>query len=242
MKVNGIIRILGITCLVMVMVSCASSSKKETAAPTGTIAGTGTNAPAAASNIRREIIDSKGWAISGSEVPAWVQSVIDSDLNALQKLPELEGKIAVVGYGIGQNLDLLRSQVDNFDVQSSVARRISNYVEANFGSEQLGDKNSAENRSFIKEVVTTVSQVKIYGLAKEKDYWVKLRTTDREKKTETEQIYYYAFFSIPEQLLNEQVTRAMNNVPAKTRDQEEIRTDVEAAMKQAALNSIEAAS
>jgi hypothetical protein len=238
MKINGMVRIFGMLCALLVLASCASSSKKT--GPTGTISGTGGDAPKTATNIERVRVDYQG-AATGSEIPAWVQSAIDFDTEALQKMPGMEGKIAIVDYGVGQNLELLRSQVKNSSVQASVARRISNYVEANFGSELLGDKNTAENRSFVEEVVATFSRVEINGLEPGKEYWVKLRTIDRGKKTETEQYYYYVFFAIPQQTLNELVTRAMNNTPSKTRDQEEIRSDVEAAMKRAVQNSIEAA-
>jgi hypothetical protein len=219
-----------------VLVSCASSSKKD--GPTGTIEGTGAGAPKIAGNIERIRVDYQG-AVTGSEIPAWVQAAIDFDTVSLQKLPEFEGKVAVVDYGVGQNLELLRSMVNNFNIQASVARRISNYVEANFGGEQLGDKDSAENRSFVEEVVATFSRVTISGLAREKEYWVKLRTIDRDKKTDSEQYYYYVLYSIPEQILNEQIARAMGNISAKTRDQEEIRSNVEEAMKRAMYNSVE---
>jgi hypothetical protein len=236
MKTNEMMRIMGIFCVVLALASCASSSNK---APTGTIPGTGADAPTKATNVDRIRVDYQG-AVTGSEIPEWVQAAIDFDTTTLQKLPGFEGKIAIVDYGIGGELDLLRSQVNNFNVQASVARRISNYVEANFGGEQLGDKNTAENRSFVEEVVATFSHVKISGLAKEKEYWVKLRAIDRDKKTESEQYYYYVLYSISEQILNEQIAQAMNNVAAKTRDQEEIRANVEDAMKRAAYNSIEA--
>jgi hypothetical protein len=222
--------------ILLILVSCAGSSKQD--APTGVIEGTGADAPKTANNIERIRVDYQG-AVTGSEIPAWVQAAIDFDTEALQKLPGLEGKIAVVDYGVGQNLELLRSLVNNFNVQASVARRISNYVEANFGGEQLGDKNTAENRNFVEEVVATFSRVEINGLAREKEYWVKLRTIDRGKKTETEQYYYYVLYSIPEQTLNEQIARAMSNIPAKTKDQEEIRSNVEEAMKRVMYNSIE---
>jgi hypothetical protein len=222
--------------MLLTLVSCASSSKKDI--PSGTIAGTGGEAPKPAGNIDRIRVDYQG-AVTGSEIPAWVQAAIDFDTVSLQGLPGFEGKIAVVDYGVGQNLELVRSLVNNFNVQASVARRISNYVEANFGGEQLGDKNSVENRSFVEEVAATFSRVEINGLAREKEYWVKLRTVDREKKTESEQYYYYVLYSIAEQTLNEQVARAMNSVPAKTKDQEEIRSNVEDAMRRAAYNSIE---
>jgi hypothetical protein len=228
---------LGILGILSVLAACASSSAKNDA-PTGTIEGTAGDAPKIAGNIERVRVDYQG-AVTGSEIPAWVQSAIDFDAESLQNLPGFEGKIAIVDYGVGQNLELLRSLVNNFNVQASVARRISNYVEANFGGEQLGDKNTAENRSFVEEVVATFSRVEINGLAKEKEYWVKLRTIDRGKKTESEQYYYYVLYSIPEQTLSEQIARAMINIPVKTKDQEELRTSVEEAMKRAAYNSVE---
>ncbi|MDR0400987.1 MAG: hypothetical protein LBH51_08600 [Treponema sp.] len=236
MRTKALTRNSGILCIFLMLVSCASSSKKDEIS--GTIAGTGGEAPRAAGNIDRIRVDYQG-AVTGSEIPAWVQAAIDFDTVSLQKLPGFEGKVAVVDYGVGQNLELLRSLVNNFNVQASVARRISNYVEANFGGEQLGDKDTTENRSFVEEVVATFSRVEINGLAREKEYWVKLRTIDREKRSEAEQYYYYVLYSIPEQLLNEQVSRAMSNIPAKTKDQEEIRSNVEEAMKRAAYNSIE---
>jgi hypothetical protein len=236
MKLKGLIRILGLVGVLAILASCAGSAKKNAAA--GVIQGTGDEAPKTAGNIDRIRVDYQG-AVTGSEIPAWVQAAIDFDTQALQGLPGFEGKVAIVDYGVGQNLELLRSLVNNFNVQASVARRISNYVEANFGGEQLGDKNSEENRSFVEEVVATFSRVEINGLAKEKEYWVKLRTIDRGRRTESEQYYYYVLYSIPEQILNEQIARAMNNIPAKTRDQEEIRANVEEAMRRAAYNSIE---
>jgi hypothetical protein len=235
MKTRETVRFLGVLCVLAVLASCAGSSAR---APTGSIEGTGAEAPRTSNEIERIRVDYQG-AVTGSEIPAWVQAAIDFDTASLQKLPELEGKVAIVDYGVGQNLELLRSMVNNFNVQASVARRISNYVEASFGGEQLGDKNSQENRRFVDEVVATFSRIEINGLAREKEYWVKLRTIDRGRRTESEQYYYYVLYSIPEQLLNEQIARAMDNVPARTRDQEEIRSNVEEAMKRAAYNSIE---
>jgi hypothetical protein len=236
-KVKELIRNAGMIGIMAVLVSCAGSPEKGGPAAV-TIEGTGADVPKTANNIERIRVDYQG-AVTGSEIPAWVQAAIDFDTESLQKLPGFEGKIAIVDYGVGQNRELLRSMVNNFNIQASVARRISNYVEANFGGEQLGDKNTAENKSFVEEVVATFSKVTISGLAKEKEYWVKLRTIDRDKKTDSEQYYYYVLYSIPEQVLNEQITRAMTNIPAKTKDQEEIRSSVEEAMKRAAYNSIE---
>ncbi|MDR0642346.1 MAG: hypothetical protein LBG07_07805, partial [Treponema sp.] len=113
MKTKGLIFNLGMLGIMVILASCASSSKKD--GPSGTIAGTGSDAPKTADNIERVRVDYQG-AVTGSEIPAWVQAAIDFDTVSLQKLPGFEGKIAVVDYGVGQNLELLRSQVNNFNV------------------------------------------------------------------------------------------------------------------------------
>jgi hypothetical protein len=236
-RIGGLWGLWGICGLAAALASCAGSPARNNA-PTGTIAGTGADAPKTAANIERIRVDYQG-AVTGSEIPAWVQAAIDFDTQSLQNLPGFEGKVAVVDYGVGQNLELLRSMVNNFNIQASVARRISNYVEANFGGELLGDKNTPDNRSFVEEVVATFSRVEINGLAREREYWVKMRTIDRGRKSETEQYYYYVLYSIPEQTLNEQIARAMSDIPARTRDQEELRSTVEDAMRRAVYNSVE---
>jgi hypothetical protein len=216
----------------MVFASCATSS--------GTGSGSGDPAPQPAKNIERIRVDYKGAAI-GSEVPSWLEAAVDNDLETIKKEPRFKGKVPIVDYGTGQNLDLLRSWVNNFNVQAAVARRIKNYVEAEFGGKQLGDKDTAENRSFLEETVATISKIEINGLSQEMDYWIKLRTKDNDKGTETEQYYYYVIYSIAEEDLNYQIAQAMGKISAKTKDQEEIKADVEDALLRARYNSIQAA-
>jgi hypothetical protein len=235
-KVKALVRHAAMIGIAAALVSCAGSPEK--AGPAAAVAGTGADAPKAAGNIERIRVAYQGEQ-AGAEIPAWVQAAIDFNTESLQKLPGFEGKIAIVDYGVGRNLELLRTMVNNFNIQASVARRLSKYVKANFSDGRLGGKNTAENESFVEEVAAAFSNMTISGLAKEKEYWVKLRTIDRDKKKDTEQYYYYVLYLIPEEVLNEQIAQVMAGIPAKTKDQEEIRSGVEEAMKQAAYNSIE---
>ncbi|MDR2135503.1 MAG: hypothetical protein LBO76_02705, partial [Treponema sp.] len=123
MKTRDAVRMAGVLCVIAALASCAGSAAKK-GAPAGSIEGTGTEAPSVAAGIERIRVDYQG-AVTGAEIPAWVQAAIDFDTDSLQRLPGFEGKIAVVDYGVGQNLELLRSLVNNFNIQASVARRIS---------------------------------------------------------------------------------------------------------------------
>jgi hypothetical protein len=207
-------------------------------APKGVGAGSGSPPPAQPKTIERIRVDYKGAAI-GSEIPSWVEAAIDNNYDAIARLSRFDGRVPVVNYGTGQNLDLLRSWVNNFNIQAQVARQIATYVEANFGGEQLGSKDSPENRQFLKEVVATFSNATINGLSQDLDYWVLLRTIDHGKGTEIEQYYYYVVYSIGKEELDYQIAQAMGKITAANQEQEELKVDVEAAMKQAALRSIE---
>jgi hypothetical protein len=169
---------------------------------------------------------------TGVEIPPWVRAAIDVDPDALQALPGFEDKIPIVDYGVGPDLELLRTQVNNFNMQDSVARRIGNYVEAQFGGDWLGDNDTAENRNFVEGVINGFSRIEIRGLTREEEYWIKLRFADRD-----EQYYYYVLYSIPELALNEAIARVINNMSAGTRDQEEILANVEETMRRAVASS-----
>jgi hypothetical protein len=206
--------------------------------PRGTGEGSGAPPPTQAKTIERVIVDYKGASI-GADIPNWVEAAINNDYDAISRLSRFQGRVPVINYGSGQNLDLLRSWVNNFSIQAQVARQISNYVEANFGGTQLGSKDTPENRQFVKEIVATFSNVTISGLSQDLDYWTLLRTIDHGKGTETEQYNYYVIYSIAQEDLDYQIAQAMGRVAAANQEQEELKTEVEDAMKQAALRSIE---
>jgi hypothetical protein len=186
--------------------------------------------------IETVTLDYKGRAI-GAEKPDWVEAANNDDYETLSKIPRFAGKVPIVNYGNGRNLDLLRSWVNNFNVQAEVSRRIVTTIDATFGGGQLGDKNTPENNDFVKEIVATFSATEISGLGKEMDFWIKERTIDRDKKTSDDQYTYYVVYSISEEDLNNQIDRAMGKIVAKTKEQEEIKAEANEAIKRAKLRA-----
>ena len=226
--------------LAMAMLYAIATTGCKSTAP-GIGEGSGSAAPVQSQTVKFIRTDYQGAAI-GSDVPAWVEAAVNSDLEAIKRLSRFDGRIPFVDWGSGQNLDMLRSWVNNFNVQAGVSRRITNFVDAEFGGTQMGSKDTPENRNFIKEVVATISSTEFSGLAKEMDYWIKLRIVDTSKGTETEEYRYYVVYSMAEADLRYQIDVAMGKISAETREQEEIKNDVEDAMKRARFNSIQRSS
>jgi hypothetical protein len=175
--------------------------------------------------IVRTIVDYKG-APLGQEIPKWINDIVNDEYEALEQLPRFKDKIAVVAIENGNNLDLLKSWANNFSIQAQLSRQISNKISAEFGGGLQGDKNSQESMTFIREIVATLSQTKISGLAKEMDYWIKIRTTDKEKKTQEEHYIYYVVYSISKANLDHQIDVALGKVQAKNQEQTELKTEI----------------
>lgn len=184
-----------------------------------------------AKEIDRVIVDYKGAGV-GIEIPAWVEAVASDDFKTLENLSSSKDKdrLPVTAVERGKNLDLLKSWANNFSVQAQISRAIQNKVAAEFGGNQEGDKNSEENANFVKELVATFSRVNISGLTKEKDFWVKLKVRDNNKKTEEEVYEYYVWYSISHKDLKEQIDIALGKVEAKTQKQKEMKNEVKDAL------------
>jgi len=219
--------------VVVVFSACGSS-------PAGTGSGSGSPPPEQSNQVQFIRVDYQGAAI-GSDIPEWVELALNGDLATIKKMPRFSGKEPIVDWGNGQNLDLVRSFVNNFNVSAGVSRRITTYVEAEFGGKQLGSKDSPANRNFVEEIVASFSNAEFSGLAREMDYWVKLRIVDRGKGTQTEEYRYYVVYSIPEDILQHQIDVALGRVTAKNQEQQEIKTDVENAIRSARFNKIQQA-
>jgi len=178
-------------------------------------------------------IDYQGAAI-GSPIPEWVEYAVNRDVESIKRIPRFNGKVPIVAEGNGQNLDLLRSWVNNFNVSAEVSRRITNYVEAEFGGKLVGSKDTPESRNVLNEVVTSISNTRFSGLAREMDYWIKVRMADGK-----EEFRYYVIFSIDEENLQHQIDVAMGRVSARTAEQRELLNDVQDAMRRTRWNSME---
>lgn len=199
------------------------------------LSGCGTTSQAAAPTVSktvvRERIDWKGASI-GAEVPSWVEAAVDNDVAKISRLPQFEGKCIFFGEQQGKNLDLLKSWVENFDVQSRFSRSLSNFVVAKFGGEQSGSKDG-ERSDYLKELASSCSEAELNGLSRKLDYWVKTRYIDSQKKT-TEDIYqYFVVYAIDKTLLKEALDRAMGKVAEKTEQEAEMKREVRDAIIEA---------
>lgn len=205
---------------VSMLASCASKPKAEDSK---------TNV---SKSVKTEMIDWKGASI-GSELPDWVYSAVDNDVLALSTLPQFENKIIYFAEDQGQNLDLLKSWVNNFNVQASFSRELSNFVIAKFGGEQNGSKNEEEVQMYLNELVASCSKAEINGLGKKLDYWVKTRYIDKELDTIKDVYQYFVVFAIDKDDFKLQMDRVLGRVEAKTEAQKKLKADVKLAIEEA---------
>lgn len=202
------------------LASCASKPEAEV------------SKPKVAKTVEREMIDWKGASI-GSELPDWIYSAVDNDMLALSTLPQFENKIIYFAEDQGQNLDLLKSWVNNFNVQASFSRELSNFVIAKFGGEQNGSKNEDEVQMYLNELVASCSKAEINGLGKKLDYWVKTRYIDKELDSVKDVYQYFVVFAIDKDDFRLQMDRVLGKVEAKTEAQRKLKADVKLAIEEA---------
>lgn len=193
-------------------------------------------APAVSKHIERVMVDWKGASI-GAEVPAWVYDAVEEDYVALSKLPQLSKKKIICAEAQGKNLDLLKSWVNNFDVQATFSKSISNYVTNNFGGELTGSKDSAISNNFLDELTATFSKHEINGLSKELDFWVLTRTIDHDKDTTTDMYEYFVVYAIDQADFDYQVSEALGLVDAKNEAEEELKDRIQNAMEEVKVYS-----
>lgn len=179
--------------------------------------------------VEREMIDWKGASI-GSEIPSWVVDAVDQNYKAISQLPQFENKLIFFAEDQGKNLDMLKSWVNNFNVQGAFSKSVSNFVISKFGGEQAGSKNDETSESFLKEITSTYSKTEINGLSKELDYWVKTRYIDNDKKTSEDIYQYFVVYAIDKNELKLQLDRALGLVEAKEESQKKLKVEVSAAI------------
>ena len=205
-------------CTALILAGCASSPKA--AAPVS-------------KHVEREIIDWKGAAI-GSPVPAWVESAINGDKAAFMKMEQFEGKMVLIADQRGKNENALKSWVNNVDVKGGMAKSLSDFVIAKFGSEGQGSPDEAEEwDSFMSEMTSTFSKMEVNGMLREMDYWVKTRTFDKDSKTSEDLYQYIVVYSIDKSIFNEQLEKALGHIEVKNEKQKKMKDDVKAGILEA---------
>ncbi len=212
----------GAVCVVAVLgfSSCGSTPAAEKP---------GASAPKVSKHVEREIIDWKGASV-GATVPDWVIDAVEEDYKSLSKLPNLSKKKILCAEAQGRNLDLLKSWVNNFNVQATLARSISNFVSANFGGELSGSKDSGLSENFMDELVATFSKTEINGFSKEMDFWTLTRVIDKDKDSNKDIYEYFVVYAIDQEQFDYQIARALGLVEAKNEAEAEMKSRIESAM------------
>lgn len=168
---------------------------------------------------RPELVDYKGQAL-GREVPAWVNAIADGDKIALKNELKLENDPMIfVLAKDGDDLDFLKTWVDQIDarveVASSIETTIASAVETELIAQQK-DKDTIERKA--KMYSAQATNMTLNGLQKLNDYWIKTRTLKtglkKAKKDEdyTYRTTYYVVFSIDKNVYQEQLKAALENV------------------------------
>lgn len=216
-------------------IGCASTQVATTPQPAAVQPAT-TTAPAETKNtikvpaqakkshVEREMIDWKGASI-GQPVPDWVVSAADNDYTTLSAMSQFKDKQIFFAESQGKNLDVLKSWVQNFQVQSEFAKSISNYVVSKFGGELSGDKNTEDAQSYLTEVSASFSKQKITGLRKFQDYWILTRYIDNDAGTHEDTYQYFVVYTIDDNVLAQQVDKVLGNIEAKTEKQQELKNE-----------------
>lgn len=208
-----ILKVVLVLAVVAFFASCVSTPVAENTSPT------------VSKRVEREMIDWKSASIGG-EIPKWVYAAADNDQVALSALPQFEGKLIFFAEDQGKNLDLLKSWVNNFNVQAALSRQLSNFVIAKFGGEQSGSKNEEDVQMYLNELVSSCSKAEINGLSKELDYWVKTRYVDKDLDTIEDIYQYFVVYSIDKDDFRLQLDRVLGKIEAKTQAQKQMKEDV----------------
>ena len=215
---KSVIKLLLSTLLLMLLFSsCQSNSNVES------------SNVVAAKSVVREMIDWKGASI-GNEIPSWVFDAVDQNYEAISKLPQFENRMIFFAEDQGKNLDMLKSWVNNFNVQSAFSKSVSNFVITKFGGEQSGSKADETSESFLTEITSTFSKTEINGLSKELDYWVKTRYIDNMAESSEDIYQYFVVYAIDKNELKLQLDRALGLVEAKDESQKKLKAEVSAAI------------
>ena len=222
----------------LVLTGCNSTPANPASTPVATQA-TIQPAPTPAKktpSVTREMIDWKGASI-GQEVPSWVIAAVDNDVETLQDLPEFKDSTLFFAESQGENIDLLKSWANNFQVQAEFSKTIKNFVISKFGAELNGSKDDKEAQSFLTETVASFSKAEITGLRKAKDYWVQTRYTDNNKGTFEDKYQYFVIYSIKTKNLETQIDKVLGGVAAETAKQQQLKNEVRSLVLEAQVYS-----
>lgn len=162
-----------------------------------------------------EIIEHKGTAF-GVAQPEWVEVVLGtSNQKTLSKALGIDKHIWVVSKS-GENLDFIKTWVDQVDARAEIGASIKQGISDFVGARADGDNSDVEE--IVERYSARASTVTVSGLNKETDWWV-LGRKRLQKKSETESKYtYLVVYSMDEDLYAKQIKNAFKGEDDKVVD------------------------
>ena len=184
-------------------------------------------APAKPAKVKVEVVDSAGFPF-GEELPAWVKAVALGDNTEVAKALKIDEKQyqVFVFSSNGDNLDFLKTWVDQVDVQRNVANSFS--IAVSQASQSLLQGNSGsdatEVNKAINQMTAALSAIELNGLLKQAQYWAQFRRPKQgvkisKKSTDNDFDYYYTYyvvFTMNRKVYDTQLAAALNGVEDNT--------------------------
>jgi hypothetical protein len=173
--------------------------------------------------VKIEIVNRPGFAL-GTDVPGWVQAVLEGDNKSISKSLKIDPKEyqIFVFTNQGDDLEFLKTWTDQVDVQRQVANSFSMAVGQSANAVFQGASNGKETlrQQSIDQVVKALSAMEINGLLKEAQYWIQFKRPKQgvkvtKKSTEKDFDYYYEYyvvFTMSRNVYDTQLDAALNGV------------------------------
>ncbi|WP_303921174.1 hypothetical protein [Treponema berlinense] len=163
-----------------------------------------------------EIIEHKGTAF-GIAQPKWVFDVFESSSQkSLCKALGIDKHIWVVSKS-GENLDFIKTWVDQVDARAEIASSIKQGVSDFVGAKVQGEGSDVEET--VERYSARASAITVSGLNKETDWWL-LGRNERQKKSDGEYKYtYLVVYSMDQDLYEKQVKKAFKGEDEKVVDE-----------------------
>ena len=164
--------------------------------------------------VKIEIVNRPGMAL-GTDVPGWVQAVLEGDNKGIAKALKIDPEeTQVFVFSIqGDDLEFLKTWTDQVDVQRQVANSFSMAVGQSANAVLQGTSGSESNmQRAIDQTVKALSAMEINGLLKDAQYWIQFK---RPKQGESAFDYYYEYyvvFTMKRSIYDKQLDAALNGV------------------------------
>lgn len=162
-----------------------------------------------------QVIDHQNLQLGG-EIPGWVTQ----DVGALEASSTFEGNYVFKVENFGGDLNGVKTQTNVNYVNTEVARIVQTRVEQKYVEAQVGDQDFVE--AYFENLVQVLTSVDISGLRRYGEYWL-LRV---HRETEEEQYAYYVLYTINKDVLDDQVTAAIEGAEAETEEEQTARDRV----------------